>query len=149
MIKEIVTDVNILAKKSEPCTFNELGILKNRQVVEDMIDTAIANEPECIGLAAIQIDEYKRIIIMKLEGRWEAMLNPTYTPVRSAGVKRYKEGCLSFPETIHKNTPERRRWKKIHLTYKSITGYESKITLMKLNAVIAQHEIDHCNGKLI
>lgn len=147
MITEIVTDTTILSIKSKPCYFNKLEVLNNKEIIQNMIDTAKNNEPECIGLAANQINVFKRIILMKLDQEWTAMLNPFFTPVKSAGMKKYKEGCLSYPDRLHR--PKIRRYKKLNLTYQTVTGQKIKITFIKINAVIVQHEIDHLNGKLI
>ena len=153
MIKEIVIDTSILSQKSKPCTFFELDIVQNRSIIKNMIDTAKANEPDCIGLAAIQINEPRRIILFKLDDEWLAMVNPTFTPVRSAGIRKYKEGCLSFPERMNSNRIEVRRFKKIKVTYNEVAGLQHKITLIAnteiMDAVIIQHEIDHLNGLLI
>lgn len=149
MIIDIVTDTEKLIQKSTRCFFTKLDILKNKLIIQDMLDTAKANEPNCLGLAANQIGILKRIILVKLEGKYMTMVNPHFTPVISAGKKQFKEGCLSFPLKMHSNQPKIRRFKKINLTYNWVTGREEKITLTKLPAVIVQHEIDHLNGKLI
>ena len=147
MIQEIVTDTELLSIKSKPCYFSEMEIMQNKATIQDMIDTAKKNEPECIGLAANQIKVFKRIVLIKLNGSWVAMLNPTFTPVRSAGMKQYKEGCLSYPNRFRR--PKIRRYKKINLTYNLVTGKKITIPLVKINACIIQHEVDHLNGKLI
>lgn len=151
MIRTICTNEKYLAIKSTPCFFTDLEILHNRQIIADMIDTAEHHKEICVGLAANQINEYKRIIIMKLKGEWIPMVNPSYTPVRSAGIKQYKEGCLSYPDRKHR--VQIRRFKVINLNYQLVTGLEQRIKLIanavKIESVIAQHEIDHLNGVLI
>ena len=61
-----------------------------------------------------------------------------------------KEGCLSFciyePVTVE-------RWNKIELSYRTIedgklTGFR-RVGLSGKDAQIAQHEIDHMNGKTV
>ena len=149
MIIKIVTDPKRLVIKSTRCYFTEMDIIKNKLIIQDMIDTAISNEPDCLGLAANQIGILKRIILIKIDGKYIAMINPSYTPVKSFGTKQFKEGCLSFPDRMHSNRPKARRYKKIKLTYHEVKGRQVKVTLVKMKAVIAQHEIDHLNGKLI
>lgn len=151
MIKEICTNPDLLAIKSKECFFTDLEILKNRQIIADLIDTAEANEEVCVGLAANQIQEYKRIIIMLIDDKFVPMVNPKFTPVRSAGVKQFKEGCLSHPDREHRL--QIRRYKQINLSYQLVTGLEIKVKLVannsKIESVIAQHEIDHLNGILV
>ena len=83
MIKDICTNTDLLAIKSKQCFFTELDILQNRIILENMIDTAEHWKDQCVGLAANQICEYKRIIIIRLDGEFVPMLNPWYTPIRS------------------------------------------------------------------
>lgn len=151
MIKSICKNTDLLAIKCTKCFFTDLEILNNRQIIADMIDTAESFQGECEGLAANQINEYKRIIIVRLDGEYVPMVNPKYTPVRSAGIKQFKEGCLSYPDRTHR--VQIRRFKKINLTYQLVTGLLCNIklssTASKIDSVIAQHEIDHLNGILI
>jgi peptide deformylase len=149
MIKKIVTDLNVLQKKSTECFFREIEVMKNERIIQDMLDTAEANRENCIGLAAIQINVPKRIILVEIDGVMVVMVNPSFTPVRSAGIKKYKEGCLSLPERMFVNRIIKRRFKKIKVTYQWVTGRIEKITLKNLEAVIVQHEVDHLNGVII
>lgn len=149
MIKKIITNPKKLVQKSTRCYFTEMDVNKNKLIIQDMLDTAHENEPDCLGLAANQIGILRRIILIKLNGEFVPMVNPSFTPVKSFGTKQYKEGCLSFPDRMHSNRPKVRRYKKINLTYHEIKGRQVKIVLTKFNAVIAQHEIDHLNGRLI
>lgn len=146
MIKSITTDLEILAIKSTPCFFNELEILKNQSIINDMLDTANYHKDECIGLASNQISEFKRIILVFIDGEFRVMLNPTFTPIKSAGVRKFKEGCLSYPDRINQNRFIRRRFKKIKVTFQWLTGFTEKVSLTGIDAVIVQHEIDHLNG---
>jgi len=151
MIKEINKNPDLLAIKCTECFFTDLEILKNRQIIQDMMDTAEHHEEDCVGLAANQISEYKRIIVIKLNDIYIPMVNPKWTPVRSAGIKQYKEGCLSYPDRAHR--VQMRRYKQINLRYQLVTGLEQRIKLIsnatKIDSVIAQHECDHLNGVLI
>jgi len=146
MIRPVVTDKKILSIKSKECFFTELDVIHNQAIINDMLDTANFHKKNCIGLASNQIGEFRRIILADIDGAFRVMVNPSYTPVRSAGVKRYKEGCLSYPERMFVNRIIRRRFKKIHVTFQWLTGRIEKVTLTGLDAVIVQHEIDHLNG---
>jgi len=153
MIKEIVTDVRILEMKCKPCFFTDMDVLHNQLIIKDMLDTAAKNKENCLGLAANQIGEYRRIILAEilLDGirQFVVMVNPSFTPVKTAGMKRFKEGCLSFPQRMFVNRVIKRRYKKVNLTYHLVTGKKEKIALSGIEAIIVQHEIDHLNGILI
>ena len=62
MIREIVRDNKKLMIKSVEATINDLYI------IDDMIDTAKANNDICVGLAANQIGESIRIIVVEMGG---------------------------------------------------------------------------------
>lgn len=145
MIREIVTDKELLSVKCKECNFLELSILKTRETIKDLFDTA-AEHSNCIGLAANQIGYDNRVIIARLGGqKLVAMVNPRYVPMKTQGVKRWTETCLSFPD----KKISTRRYKKIKLTFNGPDGIENNITLTGLDAVIVQHEIDHLNGRLL
>lgn len=146
MIKEISTDVIELSKKSKKCYFSEIDIYQNKIIIKDMLDTVEENKEICIGLAASQIGEHRRIIIAVINGKSVVMVNPVFTPVKSAGIKQYKEGCMSFPERMYVNRIIKRRYKKIKVTYQLVTGAEMLAVFKGLPAIIVQHEIDHLNG---
>ena len=145
MIK-IITNIEELSKKCVPCKFTHKDYLIQKQIETDLETTIKENINNCIGLAANQIGYDRRIIIAKIGKVFITMLNPHYIPVRTHGIKRSIEGCLSFPNRSNVSV---RRYKKIKLTYQTISGKKEKINLIKLNAYIVQHEVDHLNGKLI
>jgi peptide deformylase len=60
MVREITKDLGILTQKSSRAYKSDLHI------VRDLLDTADAHKEECVGLAAIQICEPRRIIVAQL-----------------------------------------------------------------------------------
>ena len=70
MIREIVKDTERLMQKSVEATQEDLYI------IEDMVDTAKANEDICVGLAANQIGEQVCIIIVKMGKQFIPLVNP-------------------------------------------------------------------------
>ena len=101
-----------------------------------------------IGLAATQVDQHIRLIVMDLsENRDQPriFINPTFKVLKNHQLFEYEEGCLSIPgfnETIAR--PD-----KIELTWQDIKGNEHKDTPEGLLTVCIQHEIDHLEGKLM
>jgi peptide deformylase len=60
----IVTNTDILSRKSTPCFFDELNVLKNKTIADLMLNTAFAFGKDCFGLSSNQVNESKRIILM-------------------------------------------------------------------------------------
>ena len=92
MVREIIHDTILLARKSEPATAQDLPI------AQDLLDTLIAHKDGCVGMAANMISVRKRIIAFLDEsGRaptYTVMLNPVI--VAKSGIYETEEGCLSL-----------------------------------------------------
>ena len=101
-----------------------------------------------IGLAATQIDQHIRLIVMDLsEERNEPriFINPTYKVLEGHSLYEFEEGCLSIPgfnEVIAR--PD-----KIELRWQDLEGNEHIDRPEGLLTVCIQHEIDHLDGKLM
>lgn len=136
MICEIVHDPVFLARPSKPATEEDLP------VAEDLIDTLKANRDRCVGLAANMIGVRKRIIAVARGPLIVAMLNPKI--IGKSGEFEAEEGCLSL-EGTRKTT----RYRSIRLSWQDVEMKEHVGILDGFQAQIVQHEIDHCDGKLI
>lgn len=117
-----------------------------RALMDDMLATMY--EAKGIGLAAIQVNVAKRIIVMDLAGEDEAP-NPVYfvNPEildPSAETSLYQEGCLSVPE-FYEEVERPSRCRVRHLDYH---GAERFLEAEGLLATCIQHEMDHLNGVL-
>lgn len=137
MIKEIIHDPIFLGQKSELATNKDL------QVVQDLLDTLIANKDICVGMAANMIGVKKRIIAFDNNGEYMIMLNPEI--IEKLEEYDAKEGCLSLlggPRNV-------KRYKNIKVKYQDIKFNERIKTYQGFPAQIIQHEVDHCNGILI
>lgn len=112
-------------------------------LAEDMLETMYREGG--IGLAATQVDQHKRLIVMDLsedKNQPKVMINPEI--ISSEGSEEREEGCLSVPgyyEII-------RRAEKISCSYLNLEGEKLQIDADGLLAVCIQHEIDHLNGRL-
>jgi len=101
-----------------------------------------------IGLAATQVDQHVRLIVMDLsENRDDPriFINPTYKVLENHSLFEFEEGCLSIPgfnEVIAR--PD-----KIELRWQDINGNEHIDKPEGLLTVCIQHEIDHLEGKLM
>ena len=137
MVKELIHDPLLLARKSQPASREDM------QVVQDLMDTFAAHRETCVGMAANMIGEFKNIIIFNNEDVTMVMLNPEI--IRQEGPYTTKEGCLSLlggpRETV--------RYQKIKVRYET-TEFQTRLkTFTGWTAEIIQHEIDHCHGVLI
>jgi len=163
-------DLAILKQVSTPV---EGGVSDDvRRLMDDMLDTMY--DAPGIGLAAVQIGDTRRVIVMDLgdkpgsggdgaacdqnpaemsdedRAKWEAeRRNPRYfvnpeITWTSEETAPYEEGCLSIPEYF--DTVERpARCRVKYLNYQGETVEEEADGLY---AVCIQHEMDHLNGVL-
>ena len=137
MIKELVHDPILLARKSQPATREDLP------VVQDLIDTIAAHKETCVGMAANMIGVTKRIIVFDDAGRYTVMLNPEI--IRQSEPFDAEESCLSLLGGPRKTI----RYQKIKVRYQTLDFQTRLKTFSGWTAQIIQHEIDHCCGILI
>jgi len=114
------------------------------RVSKDLVDTMDAFG-HCVGLAATQLGEMVRIVVVDVTGHRKAttsngrlvLVNPRVA--RAEGAEVAREGCLSIPEL----TANVRRATTIEVEHDAGTvrseGFEARCL---------QHEIDHLDGLL-
>ncbi len=137
MIKELIHDPILLARKSEVATKEDL------QVVQDLLDTLIAHKDGCVGMAANMIGVQKRIIAFDNDGTYTVMFNPEI--IKKSEPYDAEEGCLSLLGGPRKC----KRYKTIKVQWQT-ADFQTRIkTFTGFPAQIIQHEVDHCNGVLI
>lgn len=141
MIKNLVHDPIFLAGKSEAATKEDL------QITQDLLDTLMAYEDSCVGMAANMIGVKKRIIAFLDEsGRtptYTVMLNPEI--IKKDGAYSTEESCLSLLGGPRKC----KRYKSIKVKYQNLELQTRIKTYTGRTAQVIQHEVDHCNGILI
>jgi peptide deformylase len=96
-----------------------------------------------IGLAAPQIGESKRVIVIETGDSFTALLNPEILEKSEEKITT-KEGCLSIDGVWL----DIERAKKVKARALTEEGEEVEIEAEDLLAVVLQHEIDHLNGIL-
>ena len=114
-----------------------------RSLVDDMFETMY--DAPGIGLAAIQVNVPKRIIVMDTsEGKNDprCFINPEI--LDSRGKVKTEEGCLSVPGIYE--PVERAQW--IRMKAFDQHGEAFELEAEDLLAVCVQHEIDHLDGKV-
>ena len=141
MVKELIHDPIFLAGKSEPATKADM------QIAQDLLDTLIAHKDSCVGMAANMIGVKKRIIAFLDEsGRtptYTVMLNPEI--IKKDGAYSTEESCLS----LFGGPRPCKRHKSIKIKYQNLELQTRIKTYTGWTAQIIQHEVDHCEGKLI
>ena len=137
MIKELIHDPILLARKSEVATKEDL------QAAQDLLDTLIAHKDGCVGMAANMIGVCKRIIAFNNDGTYMVMFNPEI--IKKSGPYDAEEGCLSLlggPRKCKRYQTIKVQWQtaEFQTRIKTFTGFPAQII---------QHEVDHCDGILI
>ncbi|HLI65063.1 MAG TPA: peptide deformylase [Caulobacteraceae bacterium] len=117
-----------------------------RALLDDMLETMYAAPG--IGLAAIQVGEPVRAIVMDLDHR-DGERHPRYfvNPEilwASEETQPYEEGCLSVPEIYD----EVERPAHVKLRYLNYDGETVEEDAEGMFAVCIQHEMDHLDGVL-
>lgn len=137
----------VLKMKCEEVTNIDDSVLA---IVDDLTETMLAL-PRCVGLAAPQIGEVKRIVVVDVSRHPKAppknhgllcMINPVIT--NRLGEKVSREGCVSVPDL----TANVRRAENIAITFLDCEGHEVCIETNGFEAIAIQHELDHLDGKL-
>lgn len=133
----------LLKKKSTPVEQVDDDV---RALMNDMLDSMYTANG--IGLAAPQIGENKRVVVVDISGADEPsnpihMANPEIVWVSDDDAER-DEGCLSLPE--HYSAVVRPAAVRVRYL-----DYENEIREMDADGLLAtciQHEIDHLDGIL-
>jgi peptide deformylase len=117
-----------------------------RALLDDMFETMYAAPG--IGLAAIQVGEPVRAIVMDLDHRDgeknpRCFVNPEILWA-SEETQPYEEGCLSVPEVYD----EVERPARVRLRYLNYDGAVVEEDAEGVYAVCIQHEMDHLDGVL-
>jgi peptide deformylase len=136
-----------LKRKAPSLTPHEHDRLQ--RVAGDLIDTMRAHQG-CVGLAAPQIDEAIRLVVVDVTEHPRAetsngllvLADPLV--VRAEGSEVSREGCLSIPEL----TANVRRATRITVEGKRPSGDPYRVESDGFEARCLLHEIDHLDGIL-
>ena len=117
-----------------------------KQLAHDMLET-MYHAPG-IGLAAPQVGELRRIVVMDLAGEDQPkdpiiMVNPEILQYSEETVVT-EEGCLSIPELYY----DVERPAEVVVRYTDLEGSVIEREARERLAICVQHELDHLEGKL-
>ncbi len=130
-----------LRRKSQDLDKQDLRHDGFQELIGDMAETMIAKDG--IGLAAPQVGENIRLIVVNTKDGVLPMINPVISS-KSLAKEWDEEGCLSVPNTFG----QVKRHKKIRCKFISAEGEAKRIEAKGLLARVIQHEIDHLDGIL-
>lgn len=129
-----------LRNKAEPVTDINADI---RQLADDMLETMY--DAPGIGLAAIQVNVQKRVIVIDVsEDKSDPLVLINPEVIDAEGEREFEEGCLSVPEAYEAVT----RADKIRVKAVNFDGEDYEFPAEGILATCIQHEIDHLDGKL-
>ncbi|MDP3895204.1 MAG: peptide deformylase [Mesorhizobium sp.] len=133
----------LLRQVSRPVERVDSSLLK---FAGDMLDTMY--DAPGIGLAAIQVGEPLRLVVIDLAKEGEApapqvFINPEIVATGQAS-NVHEEGCLSIPDYY----AEVERPDSVTVRFIDRNGKAQEVAADGLLATCLQHEIDHLNGVL-
>ena len=115
-----------------------------RRLIDDMLETMY--DAPGIGLAATQVDQHIRLVVMDLsedKSAPQVFINPEFE-VLTEETALYQEGCLSVPGFFE----DVQRPQRVKIRALDRNGEPFELLADELLAVCIQHESDHLNGKL-
>lgn len=131
-----------------------------RTLIDDLFATMY--EANGVGLAATQVAEHKRVLVIDLDPHGEAKSDPELKEeleewgfsgptafvnpeiVASEGDILWEEGCLSVPGV----TEQVKRKERVTVRAMNRDGETFEVNASGLFAVAVQHEMDHLLGKV-
>ena len=132
----------VLRQQTKPVTAFDARLKKLAQV---MMEVMVRDEG--VGLAANQIGVVSRVMVWRNPDADEeryAWVNPVIVEESEARCTE-TEGCLSVPGAAM----EVARAEEVVVECQDLSGEPLRVRLVGLPARIAQHEIDHLEGRLI
>lgn len=150
----------VLRQRAREVTLEELPQLES--LLRDMLETM--HDAQGVGLAAPQIHESRRVVVVEVEEEGEryatvqgvplaVLINPTVTPavsISAEGVPAEKdsiwvyEGCLSISGLRGRV----RRPRKVRVQALDPQGKQLNFVWEGFAAAVVQHEVDHLDGIL-
>ena len=141
----------VLRERSTEIPAGEIGTPAFQDLVTSLIETM--REYDGAGLAAPQVHESKRVVVMELKDNprypdapdlpLTVVVNPRITPLTDDRIEGW-EGCLSIPG-LRGRVP---RIAAIRLEAQDRHGAPFSMELEGFPAAVVQHECDHLDGVL-
>ena len=129
-----LSNKSIVSKESKECAKRLIAILKGIKEI---------SPDNGIGLAAPQIGNPIRLFVLFFDGQYKQMFNPKIIK-KSQSVFDAVEECFSF---YYLRAPIT-RFRTITVSFQDQSGNMKEKTFNDYLAALAQHELDHLDGKL-
>ncbi len=136
--QNIIHDLLFLQQKSVPASNSN----KDKQIVQDLKDTLIANSGIAAGLAANMIGKRKDILALYVGPFPVVIINPVI--VKKSSPYTANEGCLCLA-----GERPAKRYQNIKIKYLNDKFEPEEQEFSGLTAEVIQHEMDHFQGILI
>jgi peptide deformylase len=142
-----VTDCPAILSDDDPLLREISKSVQPFHMVKDLVASMLraAERHGGRGLAAVQIGIPLRVLIIREDDGWLAMVNPTLERTLNRFTTE-REGCLSILPHKWGNVS---RPAKCDATWLDLDGNKRSATLTGESARIFQHEFDHLNGVLM
>lgn len=127
---------------AKPMPLDREGYERAERLADGMIK--IVELHSALGLAAPQVGERWRLVVVRTASGFIKAINPEWTPTSKVRVSAL-EGCLSAPGLRLFVS----RYRNIRVTYTDTQGRKVTNYCSDLNARVWQHEIDHLDGVCI
>jgi len=137
----IITDEKILRQSCSNASENEVGAIVE-QLERELEYSERMGRPG-IGLSAIQCNIHKNVAIIRIDDNHKVNLVNCKIQNKYDQFKFLGEGCLSFPKLVGDSI----RYNEVHIVDNLV--YPHAMILTGIMAVVAQHEIDHWNNRLL
>ena len=133
----------VLRKEAADVPVNLILSEEIQRLIRDLHETVL--DADGAGLAAPQVHESKRIVVLDLEdgSGFQVWINPTLTPIGDEWTITF-EGCLSVPQLRGAVA----RISKVRVEAYNEEAEKIDIILDDFPAIVAQHECDHLDGIL-
>lgn len=128
----------VLRRKASPIKRVNAAI---RRLARSMVETM--RECRGVGLAAPQVGELSRLVVVDVGEGLHVLVNPRVT--RASGETVEWEGCLSFPGLL----AQVKRAEKVSVEALDLEGRPAWVEAEGFFARALQHEIDHLDGVVI
>lgn len=130
----------LLTRMVEISKFDSTNILELKELEDFLLTTMI--KLGGIGLASNQVNKRYRAFAMYIQNVPEVLFNPKIIKFSKDSIK-VEEGCLSYPNIVR----TKYRHSVVEVEWKNYAGTKYQAWLEGMDAVCAQHELDHLNGK--
>jgi peptide deformylase len=137
----IITDEAVLRTPCTDVPENEVGAIVE-QLERELEYSGRMGRPG-VGLSAIQCGIYKNVAIIRIDNNHKVNLVNCKIQNKYDQFKFIGEGCLSYPNLVGDTI----RYNEVHISDNLV--YPHGMILTGLMGVVAQHEIDHWNNRLL